>query len=90
MSGSSVAEALDKSLADALRAEAVAISSDLVTALDGVSGVVRPARLLEAMRSGEDVSQTWRKEPKQERSGLTRGALPLTPLAAPQLARAHD
>lgn len=48
--GRRVAEALDRSLAEALTAEGAAISQHLSAALDGIAGVVRPARLLEAMR----------------------------------------
>lgn len=42
--------ALDKSLADALADEGTAVTQDLASALGGLSGVVKPERLLEAMQ----------------------------------------
>lgn len=43
-------QALEKSLADALADEGAAIARELGAALDGISGIVRPDRLIEAMR----------------------------------------
>lgn len=43
-------QALERSLAEALADEGAAISRELAAALDRISGVVRPERLIEAMR----------------------------------------
>jgi len=48
--GICVAEALDKSIADVLVAEGAGVSAELAAAIDAVSGIVRPEKLLEAMR----------------------------------------
>ncbi|HPF39217.1 MAG TPA: polyprenyl synthetase family protein [Phycisphaerae bacterium] len=45
-----MAEALDKSIADVLVAEGAGVSAELAAAIDAVSGIVRPEKLLEAMR----------------------------------------